>query len=217
MKDPATVLSEIESTGVVAIIRAQASDDLLDVVAALREGGVSCVELTMTTPNALEVIRAAGQRFADGAVIGIGSVLDAETARAAILAGAQFVVTPILDGATIQLCKRYSKIVIPGAFSPTEIVSAWQAGADLVKVFPATKLGPEFFKDVKGPMPHIKLTPTGGVNLNNAADFIRAGAAAIGVGSALVSRELLASHDWPAITRTAAAFLDAGQRARQTS
>jgi len=217
MLDAAAIVNEMESTGVIAVVRAQASEELLAVVAALREGGLTCIELTMTTPNALQVIHEASQRFGDKAVIGAGTVLDAETARAAILAGAQFIVAPVVHRPTIQLCKRYGKVVLPGAFSPTEILTAWQAGADLVKIFPATKLGPEFIKDIKGPLPQIKLTPTGGVNLANVGAFIRAGAAAVGVGGALVSKQLLASRDWPGITQTAAAFLEAVRQARGSS
>jgi len=208
------VLAQIEQTGVVAVIRASDSAQLMDVVSALAAGGVTCTEVTMTTPNALEVIAEAAKNFAGKCVIGVGTVLDAETARAAILAGAEFVVSPILNLGVIEICRRYSKAVVPGAFTPTEIVTAWQAGADLVKVFPATKLGPEFFKDMKGPLPQIKLTPTGGVNLDNAAAFIKAGAVALGVGSSLVSKKALAAGDFAAIEKTAAAFIKTVAQAR---
>jgi len=211
------VLAEIERTGVVAVIRASDAGQLMDVVSALRAGGVTCIEVTMTTPNALAVIAEAARKFAGQCIIGVGTVLDPETARAAILAGAEFVVSPILNLQIIQMCKRYSKVVVPGGFTPTEIVTAWQAGADLVKVFPATKLGPEFFKDMKGPLPQIKLTPTGGVNLQNAADFIKAGAVALGVGSALVSKKALAERDYATIEKTAAAFIKAVADARASA
>jgi 2-dehydro-3-deoxyphosphogluconate aldolase / (4S)-4-hydroxy-2-oxoglutarate aldolase len=205
---------QIESTGIVAIIRAASSDELVGVVNALRAGGVTCIEVTMTTPNALEVIRSARQAVGDSAAIGVGTVLDAETARAAILAGAQFVVAPITDLPTIEICKRYSVPVLPGAFTPTEIVRAWQAGADFVKVFPTSSVGAEYIKDIRGPLPQIKLVPTGGVNLDTVGDFIRAGAAALGVGSSLVTKDAVKNRDFAALTRTAAAFLDRVRQAR---
>ena len=208
------VIQQIESTGVVAIIRASGSDELIDVVSALCEGGVTCIEVTMTTPNALEVIRQARQAVGDAAAIGVGSVLDAETARAAILAGAQFVVAPICDLATIEMCKRYAVCVSPGCMTPTEVVRAWQAGADIVKVFPTSTLGPQFIKDLRGPLPQIKLLPTGGVNLDTVADFIKAGSVAVGVGSALVSKKALKDRDFASIKATGAEFLKRVQQAR---
>jgi len=209
------VLEQVEATGVVAIIRAAGSEQLIEVVEALRRGGVTCIEVTMTTPNALEVVRQAREACGERAAIGVGSVLDAETARAAILAGAQFVVSPITDLETITLCKRYSVPVMPGAMTPTEVVRAWQAGADVVKVFPTSSLGPAVIKDLKGPLPQIKLLPTGGVNLNTVADFIRAGAAAVGVGSALVSKKALQTRDFEAIRAAAAEFLQRVRQARE--
>ena len=208
------VIQQIESTGVVAIIRASDSAQLIEVVSALREGGVTCIELTMTTPNALEVVRQARSACGESAAIGVGTVLDAQTARAAILAGAQFVVAPILDLPTVETCKRYSVPVMPGAMTPTEIVRAWQAGADFVKVFPTSTLGPTFIKDLRGPLPQIKLVPTGGVTLQTVADFIKAGCAAVGVGGALVSSQALANRDYTAIRRTAAEFLERVRQAR---
>jgi len=208
------IVREIESTGLVAIIRASGSDELVDVVNALRSGGLTCIEVTMTTPNALDVVRAARKAVGDSAAIGVGTVLDAETARAAILAGAQFVVAPITDLPTIEICKRYGVPVLPGAFTPTEIVRAWQAGADFVKVFPTSSVGAEYIKDIRGPLPHIKLVPTGGVNLDTVSAFIKAGAAALGVGSSLVSKEALKNRDFAAMTRTAAAFLERVKQAR---
>jgi len=204
----------MERTGVVAVVRAQSSEQLIDVVGALHAGGLTCVEITMTTPDALDVIRSASKAFAGKCVIGVGTVLDSETARAAILAGAEYVVSPILDLATITLCKRYNKAVVPGCFTPTEILTAWQAGADLIKVFPATKLGPEFFKDIRGPLPQVRLTPTGGVTLANTGDFIKAGAVCVGVGSAMVTKKAIAEKDYATLTANAAAFLKAVADAR---
>lgn len=211
------VLCEMEKTGVVAVIRASDPTQLMDVVRALKAGGVTCIEVTMTTPNAIDVIAKATKEFAGQCFIGVGTVLDAETARAAILAGAEFVVCPVFNAEVVSLCRRYSKAVIPGAFTPTEILNAWQAGADVVKVFPATKLGPDFFKDIKGPLPQVKLTPTGGVDIKNAADWIKAGATCIGVGSALVSKKDLEAKNWANIEKTAAAFIQAVKDARTPS
>jgi len=212
----ADIIQQVEATGIVAIIRAADSAQLIDVVSALRDGGVTCIEVTMTTPNALEVIRQARTACGESAAIGVGTVLDAQTARAAILAGAQFVVAPVLDLPTIETCKRYSVPVMPGAMTPTEIVRAWQAGADFVKVFPTSTLGATFIKDLRGPLPQIKLVPTGGVNLDTVADFIKAGCAAVGVGGALVSSQALAKRDLTAIRRTATEFLERIRQARGT-
>lgn len=211
------ILQQIESTGVVAIIRASGSEQLIDAVEALRAGGITCIEVTMTTPNALEVIRNARQACGDSAVIGVGTVLDASTANAAILAGAQFVVAPITDLPTIELCRRQGVPVFPGAMTPTEIVRAWQAGADLVKVFPTTSLGATFIRDLRGPLPHIKLLPTGGVTLETVADFIKAGSVAVGVGSSLVTKAALKNRDFAAIKATAEEFLKRVLAARSPS
>lgn len=211
----ADIIHQIHATGLVAIIRAEGSDELVEVVRHLRQGGVTCIEVTMTTPDALEVIRAARAQLGDEAAIGVGTVLDAETARAAILAGAQFVVAPVVDVPTIALCRRYGVPVIPGAMTPTEIVRAWQAGADFVKLFPSSAAGPKLLKDIRGPLPHIKLVPTGGVTLGNVGEFIRAGAVAVGVGSALVTRAWIATRDFGAIKAAATQWLEAIQQARE--
>ncbi|GMU24000.1 MAG: 2-keto-3-deoxy-phosphogluconate aldolase [Phycisphaerae bacterium] len=213
---PAQILSEIESTGVVAIIRASSSGELVDVVSALRDGGLTCIEVTMTTPDALDVIHKARETMGDLAAIGVGTVLDAETARAAILAGAQFVVAPIIDVPTIEMCRRYSVPVLPGAMTPTEIVRAWQAGADVVKVFPATAGGPQLIRDLRGPLPHIKLLPTGGVTLETAGDFIKAGATALGVGSALVTKQIVKNKDYAALKAAAGEWLQRVRQARES-
>ncbi|HOB73893.1 MAG TPA: bifunctional 4-hydroxy-2-oxoglutarate aldolase/2-dehydro-3-deoxy-phosphogluconate aldolase [Phycisphaerae bacterium] len=217
MASTTKIVSEIESTGVVAIIRAAGSSELVDVVTALRDGGLTCIEVTMTTPNALDVIHKARETLGDSAAIGVGTVLDAETARAAILAGAQFVVAPILDLPTIEMCRRYSVPVMPGAMTPTEIVRAWQAGADFVKVFPSTAAGPGLIRDLRGPLPQIKMIPTGGINLNNAAEFIKAGAAALGVGSALVTKEAVKNKDFAGLKAAAAQWLQCVRQAREAT
>lgn len=201
------ILREIERTGVVAIIRAADSAELINVVKALREGGLTCIEVTMTTPNALAVIAEARKACGDTAAIGVGTVLDPETARAAMLAGAQFVVTPVVHLPTIEMCKRYGVPVIPGGMTPTEILTCWQVGADMVKVFPTSSLGAQMIRDLKGPFPQIKLIPTGGVTLDTVADFMKAGSTAVGVGSSLVTKSALRNRDWAAVRDTAAEFL----------
>lgn len=203
-------------TGIVAVIRASGSAELMDVIGALKEGGIRAIEVTMTTPNALEVIRETTDRFGDDVLVGVGSVLDAETARMAMLAGAQFVVGPVLNLDVIRVCRRYDKIVIPGAFTPTEILTAWESGADVVKVFPATKLGPSFFKDVRGPLPQVRLTPTGGVTAETAPEFIRAGAVFVGAGSALVDKKAVAQGRFDVITETAERFVVSIRAARES-
>ena len=208
------MLNQMERTGVVAVIRADSPAQLVDVCKALRNGGVVCSEITMTTPKALDAIEQAHDALGDDCLIGVGSVLDPETARAAILAGAQFVVAPTLNVDVIAMAHRYDRVVVPGALTPTEIVTAWSAGADLVKVFPANHFGPKYLKDIHGPMPQIKLTPTGGVNLETAADWIQAGAAALGVGSALVSKDLLKAGDWAGLTERARRYIEIVQQAR---
>ena len=202
----ASPLSLILDTGVVAIMRANSSDQLLAAADAVLAGGVQAIEVTMTTPGALEVIRQATSKYGSDVLFGVGSVLDAETARAAILAGAQFVVCPTLNIKTIEICKRYTIPVMPGAYTPTEILTAWEAGADVVKVFPASVGGPAYIKALKGPLPQIRLAAVGGVNLDTTADFFRAGIDVVGVGGELVNQKLLDTRDFIAITERARSF-----------
>ncbi len=194
--------------GLVAVIRADSGEQLVQVCKALCAGGVACSEITMTTPGALQAIERVAGELGKDALIGVGSVLDGETARLAILAGAQFVVSPILNPAVIEMAHRYGKPVIPGGLTPTEILSAWQAGADLVKVFPANHFGPTYFKDLLAPMPQLRLTPTGGVTLATAKSWLEAGAACLGVGGALVKKELIAAKDWRGLSQLARQFAD---------
>jgi len=200
---------------VVAVIRLQDPDRLKGVIDALGEGGVRAIEVTMTVPRAIQLIDAIAPTLPDGFVIGAGTILDAETARAAILAGARFVVSPVFNPSVIDLCHRYDVAVMPGCFTPTEILHAWEAGADVVKVFPATALGPSYFKDIRGPLPQVKLMPTGGVSIDNAGDWITAGAVAIGVGTAMVDAKAVAAGDWATITQKASRFVEAVRRARE--
>lgn len=208
------VLDRIIDCGVVAVLRADSSAELLNVASALREGGVVAIEVTMTTPGALKVIEEAAARMKDS-IIGVGTVLDPETARAAILAGAEYIVSPTLHLGVIEMARRYSKIVMPGAFTPTEILTAWQAGADVVKVFPASVGGPAYFKDVKGPLPQVRLMPTGGVDLTTTGAFIKAGACAVGAGSAMVDKKAVTAGKFDLITETAWKFVEEVRKARQ--
>jgi len=210
-------LEEMARTGIVAVVRVPESQRLVQVVRALYEGGVTCIEITMTTPDALDVINAAAREMGQTACIGVGSVLDPETARAAILAGAEYVVSPTLNEDVIRMAHRYGKAVVPGAYTPTEILRAWEAGADVVKVFPASVGGPAYFRALKGPLPQVKLSPTGGVNLQTAADFIRAGAEFLGVGGALVKKEDVAAGDFDALRNRAAEYIRIIREARGES
>ncbi|MFQ6001566.1 MAG: bifunctional 4-hydroxy-2-oxoglutarate aldolase/2-dehydro-3-deoxy-phosphogluconate aldolase, partial [Anaerolineae bacterium] len=199
----------IEESGIIAIVRFDRSEQLMQVAKAIKAGGLAIIEFTMTTPNALGIIEESAREFGDEVLLGAGTVLDAETARAAILAGAEFIVAPTLDPGVIEACRRYSKVVIPGAFTPTEILTAWQWGADFVKVFPASLGGPGYLKAIRGPLPQVKLIPVGGVSLENVADFIKAGAVAVAVGGNLVKRRAIAEGNFAELTETARQFVAA--------
>jgi 2-dehydro-3-deoxyphosphogluconate aldolase/(4S)-4-hydroxy-2-oxoglutarate aldolase len=189
----------IEDAGVVAVIRLEQAATLRPVIDALAAGGVRALEVTMTVPRAIELIAGIAPSLPEGFLIGAGTVLDADTASRAIEAGSSFVVSPVFRPDVMAVCHRLDRAVMPGCFSPTEILDAWDAGADLVKVFPATSLGPGFFRDIRAPLPQLKLVPTGGVSIDGAGDWIRAGAAAVGVGSALVDPKAIAAGDFDEI------------------
>ncbi len=193
----------IEACGVVAVIRMRETGRLRAVVDALGEGGVRAIEVTMTVPGAIDLIGQLAPTLPRGFILGAGTILDAETARLAILAGAQFIVGPVFRPEVIAMCHQHDIAAMPGCFTPTEILSAWEAGADVVKVFPAMALGPGFFKDVRGPLPQVKLMPTGGVSLDNAGDWIAAGAVAVGVGTALLDAAAIAAGNYAVITANA--------------
>jgi len=193
------VLETILAGKAVAVIRIKDAARLAGTAAALAKGGITALEITMTVPDAIAIIREMARAKAPGTLIGAGTVLDAATASAVIDAGADFVVSPIMDLGTIQACRDADVLVAPGAFTPTEIVTAWRAGADIVKVFPATSLGPQFFRDLRGPLPHLRLMPTGGVTLENARDFIAAGASCVGIGTALVDAKSVEAGNWEAL------------------
>lgn len=192
-------LRQVLDSGIVAVVRSPDSQQLVEVVKALADGGVTVAEITMTVPGALDVVKQVRASLGDRVLLGAGTILDPETARAAFLAGAEYIVSPTVNVDVIKLCQRYDKLVMPGAFTPTEILTAWEAGADIVKVFPADVVGPAFFKAIKGPLPQIRVMPTGGVDLATAATFLRAGACCLGIGSQLVEPSAVAARDFTRI------------------
>ena len=208
------VLSRIREVGIVPVVRASSADEAFEAIEAIKAGGIPILEITMTVPRALSVIERVTASYGD-VIVGAGTVLDAETARACILAGAQFVVSPALNLETISCCHRYSIAVMPGALTPTEVVQAWTAGADFVKVFPAGAMGgANYIKSLKAPLPQIELVPTGGVSLKTASDFIRAGASALGVGADLVDTKALGEGRADLITERARQFVEIVRTAR---
>ncbi len=207
-------LKLIRETGIIAIMRAQSSDQLIAAADAIRAGGVRVIEVTMTTPGALSVISEATKKYGSEVLFGAGTVLDAETARAAILAGAGFIVAPTLNLEVIKLCNRYSVPVMPGCATPTEMLTAWEAGADMIKLFPADVGGPDLVKAILAPLPQLQIVPVGGVDLNTAAAFIRKGAVALGVGGSLINQKLLDSGDMAELSRRATAFIDEVKKGR---
>jgi 2-dehydro-3-deoxyphosphogluconate aldolase / (4S)-4-hydroxy-2-oxoglutarate aldolase len=210
------VIQRIKEIGVIPVVRATSADEAMQAIDAIREGGVSVLEITMTVPGAVGVIEKVAARYGSEALVGAGTVLDAETARVCILSGAQFVVSPSLDLPTIECCRRYGIAVMPGSLTPTEVVQAWSAGADFVKIFPAGALGgASYIKALKAPLPQIELVPTGGVSLKTAADFIKAGASALGVGADLVDIKAIRDGQAGVITERARQFVDIVKAARQ--
>jgi 2-dehydro-3-deoxyphosphogluconate aldolase/(4S)-4-hydroxy-2-oxoglutarate aldolase len=200
------VVGRIVESGIVAVVRADDSKRLVEVIDALAAGGVMVAEVTFTVPDAVEVIRRARATLGERVLLGAGTVLDSETARAAILAGAQFLVAPTLNLDVIRLAHRYDVAVMPGAFTPTEVLTAWEAGADVVKIFPAEVGGPGYLKALRGPLPQVRLMPTGGVDLTTGAAFLAAGACCLGVGGALVDPRAIAASDFARITSLAQQF-----------
>lgn len=207
-------LKRIEESGIVAVVRAESSEQALKIAEAVKAGGIQAIEITMTVPGAIEVIKELSRTYINGKIlIGAGSVLDAETARICLLAGAEYIVSPALDVETIKLCNRYQKIVIPGAMSVTEVLRAMEAGADIVKIFPATLFGPKIIKAIKGPLPQAILLPTGGVDLNNVDEWITAGSFAVGVGSVLTAGAKRGNYE--EVTKTAKEFIKRIKAARE--
>lgn len=208
-------LTALVDPGVIAVIRADDSTQLVDCARALLEGGVCAMEVTMTTPDAFQVVKDVVATFGDQILIGVGSVLDAETARAAILAGARFLVTPVTRLDVIATCRRYAIPVICGAYTPTEALAAHEAGADFIKIFPADIGGPAYIRALKAPMPQLRLIPTGGVDVDTAGAFIAAGSDAVAAGSSLVTKEILRNRDWRMLTVTAGRMVASVAAARK--
>jgi len=208
------ILNTIIDGGIVAIMRAPSAEMLSHISEALFAGGVNTIEVTMTTPKAIAAIEQLVDRFGDKALIGVGSVIDAATCRDAIAAGAQFVVSPVFSREVVETTRSYGKVSVPAGLTPTEILTAWKAGGDLVKVFPSTQLGPGYFREILAPLPQLRLVPTGGVDLKGVGDWIKAGAACLGIGAALVSKDAMAKGDWATITANAKAFVEAIRAAR---
>lgn len=199
-------LSRVLDSGIVAVIRAKSGEQLVEVARALLAGGVEVMEVTFTVPGAVHVLQRVADQLGDQVLLGAGTVLDSETARAAILAGAEFIVSPNTNVDVIRLCRRYGKLAMPGAFTPTEVVTAYEAGADLVKIFPCDVGGPAYLKALHGPLPHIPLMPTGGITLENAVDYLKAGACALGVGGSLVEAKTVERGDFSRIEDLARRF-----------
>lgn len=208
-------VERILAGGIIAILRLPTPDDLLPAAEAIGEGGVTIIEFTLTTPGSLQTLGPARAKLKPGVLLGVGTVLTTGAAREAIRAGAEFIVTPTLNPEVVHICRNRGIPVIPGAFTPTEILQAWDLGASLVKVFPAGPVGPRYIQDLRGPLPHIPLVPTGGISLNNVNAFIQAGAAAVGVGGEMVPKDLLAQRKFDEITQRARMFAEAVQQARQ--
>lgn len=211
--DKAKVLEEILLSKVIAVIRMKDADRLSQVAAALLTGGIKALEVTMTVPGAVGIIRDMARSKTPGTLVGAGTVMDAGKAEEVIAAGADFVVSPVTNRETIEVCREAGVLVAPGAFTPTEIAAAWKTGADIVKVFPATSLGPQFFKDLRGPMPTIRLMPTGGVTLENAGAYLRAGACCVGIGTALLDSKIIEAGDWRALSERAQTLSESVRRA----
>lgn len=213
--DKAQILATILDIGVVPVVRTSSADSAIRSIEAIHRGGIRAAEITMTVPGAVRALEKVADQFGDTIVLGAGTVLDPETARICMLAGAQFFVTPSLNLATIEMAQRYSKPIMPGALTPTEVLTAWQAGADVVKVFPASAMGgAKYIKALKGPFPQIEMIPTGGVNLETAADFLKAGACAVAVGSELIDAQTIQEGRYQIFEERARKYLDVVRTAR---
>ena len=207
MRTKAEIISRLTDPGIIAVVRARSAEQILPLSEALLAGGVHAVEITMTTPNAIAAIREASRTLGAQALIGVGTVLDTDTCRAAIDAGAEFVVSPICRTELVAVAQAAQRPIMLGAFTPTEAQRAHEAGSDFIKIFPADTLGPAYLKALRAPLPHLRLVPTGGVDVNNVAEFFKAGCAAVGVGSSLVSAKVLQESAWPELTKLAARFV----------
>lgn len=199
-------LDRISSVGVVPVVRIADAAQIIDAADALIAGGVSIMEITMSSTRPFEIIAKLKEKYGDRLLLGLGSILDRETAEKGVDAGAEFLVSPIFKDEILEIAKKHGKLSVLGSLTPTEIQHSFEAGTDIVKVFPATKFGPGYFKDILAPMPHLKLTPTGGVDLSNVAEFIQNGVVCVGVGTALLRKDLIANHDWNGLKSLAESF-----------
>ena len=209
-------IERILNSGLVAIIRSPSSEQLVQVAEAIYEGGIDIIEVTFTVTNVVEILKEVHQRLGDRVLLGAGTVLDTETARAAMLAGAEFIVSPTTNVDLIHYCNRYSRVIMPGAFTPTEVLTAWEAGADFVKIFPADVGGPSYLKAIHGPLPQVRLMPTGGVNLQTMESFMKAGACAVGLGSALLDQNAIREGNFSAIRDRAAEYVTLRDKIRRS-
>ena len=214
MRTKEQIISQLSNPGIVAVVRAPKTEMVIPLSEALLAGGVIAIEITMTTPNAIAAIRDASARLGDRALIGVGTILKPADCQAAIDAGAQFVVTPICRTELVAIAHRANRPIMLGAYTPTEAQTAYEAGADMIKIFPADTLGPGYIKGIRAPLPHLKIVPTGGVDLNTIGDFFKAGCPAVGVGGSLVSAKLMQAGDWAGLTRLAAQFVEAAMKAK---
>jgi 2-dehydro-3-deoxyphosphogluconate aldolase / (4S)-4-hydroxy-2-oxoglutarate aldolase len=213
--DKKQIVEQIESLGLVPVVRASSADEAMQVIEAIKAGGVNVLEITMTVPGAIKVIEKVADKYGSDVLVGAGTVLDPETARACLLAGAQFIVSPALNLDTIALCHRYSAPICPGVLTPTEVITAWSAGVDFVKVFPCGSVGgASYVKNLKGPFPQVKIIPTGGVSIKTAADFIKAGASALGVGTDLVNTKAIKEGNPEVVTEAARQYIEIIKEAR---
>lgn len=208
-------LRQVLQSGVVAVLRAKSGERLAEAAETLLAAGITVMEVTFTVPGAVRILERLADQLGDRILLGAGTVLDPETARIAILAGAEFIVSPSTNLDVIKTCRRYDKLIMPGALTPTEIVTAWEAGADIVKVFPCDAAGPQYIKSLRGPLPQVRMMPTGGVNLDTAADFIKAGACSLGIGSALLETKALETGDFARIESLARQYVQIVKEARQ--
>lgn len=212
------LLQQIKNNAIVAVIRGAKPENILSIAKALSNGGVKTLEITVETPKVLTLIELITSELGDEVIVGAGTVLDSETARAAIMAGAKFIFSPTVDSETIRLTKRYGVISIPGALTPTEILKAYESGADIIKVFPANAFGPRYLKDIHGPLPQIPLMPTGGIDVENVGEYLKAGAVAVGVGSTLVNtKQSITEESLAKLTEKAMQFINEVQKANSTT
>jgi len=214
MRSKAEIISLLENPGIIAVIRAHRADQVIPLAKALLAGGIIAIEVTMTTPNAISAIKEACAHFGKAALIGVGTVLDARTCQAAIDAGAEFVVTPVLKPEFVPLAHAAGRAIMLGAYTPSEAQRAHEAGADFVKIFPADTLGSAYIKAIRAPLPHLRIVPTGGVDIHNVAEFMKAGCAALGVGGSLVSSKILQEDNWTELENKARLFKESARAAK---